>query len=485
MVKIMLNKIIIHPLSLLIVLNLMVLNAWAKNIDLSTLPDRDSVQLTIYNSEDLTLVRETRQISIKKGQNRLQFSWVNTKIDPTSVQLNIISHPIKLQLNNTTFPHDKPQMLYWHIMSSVESLVTVEISYFTSGISWRADYSAILSQSGKTMSMDSFVSVSNHSGEDYENAQVRLVIGKINLVEQVNALVGQAKNKKERQKSVKRKMHMRMATMAMSQESGIYPSMAAMDGEVMEEEKDVAKDSLSEYTIFTIDGTETIPNQWSKRLRSGFAQDIDLNIIYRYRPREYGDQLARVLIFSNNKKSSLGDAPLPEGKIQLYQKNKQNSLTYIAGVTLKYTSVDDKVELNTGVDPDIYFDLVTLKYWKDMIWMHYRKANVYRRIGGGHIIVDHNSRVAGWNEHQLFAQHLRNYTNKPINIEIRRVIKGDSIFKSHLDIKKHNFETVDIHSTLKSGEKQVLLYEIQTKKGRNVKQNQLSLETRTLYYPDW
>ena len=31
-----------------------------KNVDLVTLPDRASVQLTIYNSEDLTLVRETR-----------------------------------------------------------------------------------------------------------------------------------------------------------------------------------------------------------------------------------------------------------------------------------------------------------------------------------------------------------------------------------------------------------------------------------------
>jgi hypothetical protein len=30
------------------------------NVDLSTVPSRDSVQLTIYNSEDLTLVRETR-----------------------------------------------------------------------------------------------------------------------------------------------------------------------------------------------------------------------------------------------------------------------------------------------------------------------------------------------------------------------------------------------------------------------------------------
>ena len=40
---------------------------FARNVDLSTVPKRDSVQLTIYNSEDLTLVRETRTVTFKKG----------------------------------------------------------------------------------------------------------------------------------------------------------------------------------------------------------------------------------------------------------------------------------------------------------------------------------------------------------------------------------------------------------------------------------
>ncbi|MBA4107957.1 MAG: hypothetical protein C0485_19670, partial [Pirellula sp.] len=43
----------------------------AENVDLSTVPSRDSVQLTIYNSEDITLVRETRVVSFKKGLNPL------------------------------------------------------------------------------------------------------------------------------------------------------------------------------------------------------------------------------------------------------------------------------------------------------------------------------------------------------------------------------------------------------------------------------
>ena len=45
------------------------MSAVAKNVDLSTIPPRDTVQLTIYNSEDLTLVLETRTVTFKKGTN--------------------------------------------------------------------------------------------------------------------------------------------------------------------------------------------------------------------------------------------------------------------------------------------------------------------------------------------------------------------------------------------------------------------------------
>jgi hypothetical protein len=45
--------------------------AAGKNVDLVTLPSRDSVQLTIYNSEDITLVKETRSVTLKRGSNKL------------------------------------------------------------------------------------------------------------------------------------------------------------------------------------------------------------------------------------------------------------------------------------------------------------------------------------------------------------------------------------------------------------------------------
>src|SRR5262245_61726523 len=114
--------------------------ASARNVDLSTVPPRNTVQLTIYNSEDLTLVRETRVVTFKRGVNPLQFSWANTLIDPTSVELTFLSRTAHLDVLDTTYPHDKPQMLYWNVRSDFDGEATIQITYFTSGITWAADY---------------------------------------------------------------------------------------------------------------------------------------------------------------------------------------------------------------------------------------------------------------------------------------------------------------------------------------------------------
>src|ERR1700689_2632936 len=121
----------------------MPLAAFARYVDLSTVPKRNTVQLTIYNSEDLTLVRETRTVTFKKGPNPLQFSWANTLIDPPSVQLRFLTGAEKLEVLDTTFPHDKPQMLYWNVQSDFDGEAAIEITYFTSGITWSADYVGI------------------------------------------------------------------------------------------------------------------------------------------------------------------------------------------------------------------------------------------------------------------------------------------------------------------------------------------------------
>src|SRR2546425_12603216 len=174
-------------LSIVVLSLVSVVSAHAR-INVVTLPGRDSVQLTIYNSVDLTLVKETRLLTFRKGLNRLEFSWANTLIDPTSVEFRALTHADAVDLLDVSFPPRVINTLEWRINSEFAGEVEVEIRYFTSGISWSADYVAEANKTEKLMRLAGFVRVNNNSGEDYENAQVRLVVGVIRLVEDIAQL---------------------------------------------------------------------------------------------------------------------------------------------------------------------------------------------------------------------------------------------------------------------------------------------------------
>ena len=291
-------------------------NVRAENVDLSTVPDRDTVQLTIYNSEDITLVRETRKISFKKGGNPLQFSWANTLIDPTSVELRFLTDPDKLEVLDTTYPHAKPHMLYWNVESEIDGEATIEITYFTSGISWSADYVLIANRDESHVGFEGFVRVHNNSGEEYEDAQVRLVVGKINLVEKIAKLAGVTV---EDAKKMDPGAWAKFGQMANRQ----WMSRANSEPAASEAPKEIIKEGLSEYFIFTIEGTETVANGWSKRMRSLKPVDVPLKIQYRYREPEYGPQLVRMYLMRNDKESKLGTTPLPDGVVRVFRDNGQ------------------------------------------------------------------------------------------------------------------------------------------------------------------
>ena len=464
---------------LLILLLLIQPSLMARNVELSTVPDRNSIQLTIYNSEDLTLVRETRRLSFKKGSNPLQFSWANTLIDPSSVELRFIYQGEQLELLDTTYPHDKPQMLYWNVHSEISGEATVEISYFTSGIHWSADYTAIANPEETTISLESFVKVRNNSGEEYENAQVRLVVGKINLVEAIAKLArvapsGVKKLKEEKRdefrRQVLRSKMMRpkpMAAGAMAMES-LAEDMAP---------KEVEKESLGEYFIYTIEGTETIANGWSKQLRSFHAEEAPMKIEYRFRPQEYGNELVRLYLLRNDKDSKLGTTPLPDGTVRIFRDTGKSGLAYMATQNIQYVPIGDKIELNLGKDPSVLFELVKLKVFRDEILMKVSGANLYRKLEEKNYKLSIKSKVAGWDEHSIYNRRIRNYSGRTINVDIREMIHGDILFRSRLKPKLHDYRTVQFSSSVEPREKRNLFYEVVKRNGRNAKKNNITLET--------
>ncbi len=445
-----------------------------RNVDLSTVPKRNTVQLTIYNSEDLTLVRETRTVTFKNGINPLQFSWANTLIDPTSVQLKFLTSAEKLEVLDTTFPHDKPQMLYWNVQSDLDGEANVEITYFTSGITWSADYQCIADKDEKQLSMEGFVRVYNRSGEEYEDAQVRLVVGTINLVEKIAQLArppmadgnkpAVAYQRERKEQVIKESLLTADMDFGLAELPANGPTP-----------KKIVKEGLSEYFIYTIEGTETINTGWSKRMRSFDGKDVAFKIQYRYRPQEYGEQLVRMYLLTNDKDSRLGTIPLPNGVVRVFRDNGRDGLSYLTEQTVKYIPIGDKIELNLGRDPNVIFELVKLRASRDEIWMHINGTDIFRRVDGA-VQIEVNSNVVGWDDHEVFTQRIRNYTSKPIEVEVRRSFPGHIIFRSQLKPTLHDFQSAQFSAAVEPAKKADLLFEIVRKQGRNSKQNNVTLE---------
>ncbi|NIS79890.1 MAG: hypothetical protein GTO14_06735, partial [Anaerolineales bacterium] len=285
-------------------------------VDLVTLPSRDTVQLTIYNSADMTLVRESRALTLKDGKNKLQFSWANTLIDPTSLEMLPKANADKIDIADLTYPPRVRNLGLWNIESGVSGKVPVEITYLTSGLSWRAFYMGTLTEDEKTMRLQGYVRVTNNSGEDYENAQTRLIVGRVHILDEIAELA-------RRQYPYGRPgevVPMPTVPRAPAREVRLMAKGAFVEAEAAAlRPPEIKKEGLSEYFLYTIEGTETIPTGWSKRLISFDVDEVPVVNLYKYEQQRYGNSVVRFLSFKNDEEHELGETPIPGGMLKVYR----------------------------------------------------------------------------------------------------------------------------------------------------------------------
>ncbi len=371
-------------------------------VDLVTLPSRDTVQLTIYNSADMTLVRESRALTLKGGENKLQFSWANTLIDPTSLEMLPKADADKIDIADLTYPPRVRNLGLWNIESGVSGKVPVEISYLTSGLSWRAFYMGTLTENEETMRLQGYVRVTNNSGEDYENAQTRLIVGKVHILDQIAELARRqypygrpgevvpmvgAPLKKVGQRA---KLEMERAAWA-----DVIRGPA--------EPKEIRKEGLSEYFLYTIEGTETIPTGWSKRLLSFDVDDVHVVNLYKYEEERYGPSVVRFLSFKNDEEHKLGETPIPGGMLKVYRNvGGEGHLSYTGQSSFKYIPVDEDVELNLGAVANIVVEPKLMDF----------KTENYE--------FDRRGNISGWDEIRTFKIEVKNTRDIGVKVEIKR-----------------------------------------------------------------
>jgi hypothetical protein len=391
-------------------------------VDLTTLPSRDTVQLTIYNSADMTLVRESRALTLKQGENALQFSWENTLIDPTSLEMLPKAHADQITITELVYPPRVRNLGLWNVQSPLSGNVPVEITYLTSGLTWRAFYTGTLSSDEKTMRLQGYVRVTNNSGEDYENAQTRLIVGKVHILDQIADLA-------RREYPYGRPGVVRFPTV----QAAPAPAAPAARGQLRrlsemaaEKPKEIVKEGLSEYFLYTIEGTETIPTGWSKRLQSFDIEGVPVVNLYKYEQERYGPSVVRFLSFKNDEAHKLGQTPIPDGRLKVYRSaDEQKHLAYEGQSSFKYIPVNEDVELSLGAVADVVVEPTLTDY----------RTENHR--------FDTRGNVSGWDEIQVFKVEVRNTRDVPAKIEIIR-----NFSTPHWDLKRtgdiDGFEKVDL-----------------------------------------
>jgi hypothetical protein len=445
-----------HSLRLPLLLALLLLPILTTNarINLVTLPGRDSVQLTIYNSADITLVKETRSLTFRKGLNKLEFSWANTLIDPTSVEFRALTQADAIEVLDVSFPPRVTNTLEWRINSEFAGEVTVEIRYFTSGISWSADYVAEVDKTEKAMQLAGYVRVNNNSGEDYENTQVRLVVGAIRLVEEIAQLARRGDESGER--DAKDKFDSRRLDGAAKRQvmDRVERNFAyALDAKGVSEKqklKEVAKEALSEYFLYTVEGRDTIPTGWAKRLPSFTTPGVPLTALYKFERERTGLQVVRYTSFTNSEPAKLGKEPLPDGRVQAFRLDTPDRLmTYVGATAVKYIPINEKVELELGADQNVLVK-PTLMNWE--------KTN---------LAFDQNGNVKGWTTKETWKIELQNSRDIDVTVDVRRNFSGDWTLTTTATNEKVDANKVKFLVPLKPREKRELTYDLTTRLGSN------------------
>jgi hypothetical protein len=258
-----------------------------------------------------------------------------------------------------------------------------------------------LTKDEKTMRLQGYVRVTNNSGEDYENAQTRLIVGKVHILDQIAQLARRQYPYGKPGEPVP-VPQFRGAPRRTETRERLFSLRAPM-AKLAKEPKEIKKEGLSEYFLYTIEGTETIPTGWSKRLISFDIDEVPVVNLYKFEQERYGNSVVRFLSFKNDEEHKLGETPIPGGLLKVYRSaDDKGHLSYTGQSSFKYIPVDEDVELNLGAVANVVVEPTLMDF----------ETKNYR--------FDRKRNITGWDEVRKFKIEVRNTRDIGAKVEIKR-----------------------------------------------------------------
>jgi hypothetical protein len=313
------------------------------------------------------------------------------------------------------------------------------------------DYVAVTDPEEEAMTFTGHVRVVNHSGEEYENAEIRLIVGNIHLVEKIADLA--------RRRGIPVPPPGTAMDESMRLEvAGKSFAKAARHAQRRDRKKEVVKEGLSEYFMFTVEGSETIRHGWSKRMEAVRAEDMRFDILYRMRSHQYGGRPVRFFIWQNDHEHRLGDSPLPDGRIRVFRRNGRDGLSYLGEQLVRYVPVKAPIEVNLGPDDLVVYETLRMKT---------ERLN-FRFNRHGH--------VTGWDEKTRWIDRIRNDRGKPIRFELHRQWNGHVDYESEMTTAQFDYRTAAATFSVDAHGKVLYPAVVTTHMGANASQNRIHMK---------
>jgi hypothetical protein len=250
--------------------------------------------------------------------------------------------------------------LNWQLETNDPGQFDAEISYVSGGMSWQSDYNLVVSDDNKSggktdlLDMIGWITMRNQSGKTYENANIKLLAGDVNKIQQP---------------AVSGRMY--------------AAAKMAMEADAMQPV--VREKSFDEFHLYTLQRPATLRDQETKQVEFVRSTGIRAQRLYVYdgaNVTQYGyynfDQIRndpsygtasnpKVWVmeeFKNSDTNHLG-IPLPKGKLRFYRRDTDGHLEFVGENTIDHTPKDETIRVYTGNSFDVVGERKRTNYHVD------------------------------------------------------------------------------------------------------------------------
>jgi hypothetical protein len=263
--------------------------------------------------------------------------------------------------------------LVW-MMESSKPKQTIEASYLTAGIGWRADYIAVLAANDAKLDLSGWVTIDNRSGATYTDASLKLVAGDVNRAQP--------------------------EAYPMSVDQALGSARAAKEMQFQEE-------TFFEYHLYTLERKATLKDNQTKQIellsaegattKKSFVVQPQQQLWFYRAPDPEKPKVGVYISVDNSKKNKMG-MPLPKGIVRVYKQDTQGALQFIGEDRIDHTPEDETIRVKMGDAFDVIAE---------------RAQTSFEVLSSGHLY------------RSAYKVTLRNHKTEDITVSVVDFIGGD------------------------------------------------------------